>query len=127
VLAAVAATFSQVTDRLVRVPGLAGRRLGPAGVSEEAALIALSDQETIRLREGRVKGKTQDVVVGSVDAPLDVAVWVWMEAWTGRVRAWTSIGWCVDRSGRAVERSGRGVDGWWMIGHDRTCVRFVVS
>ena len=83
-LVAVAATISLLPDRLVRVPGLAGRRLGPAGVSEEAALIVRSDPVTIRRQRAAVKRKTQDVVVRLMGTPLDVAVYVLMGERTRR-------------------------------------------
>jgi hypothetical protein len=48
---------SFLTDRLVRVPRLADRSLGPAGVPGEAALIVRSDLDTIRRWWWVVKGK----------------------------------------------------------------------
>jgi hypothetical protein len=48
---------SFLTDRLVRVPRLADRSLGPAGVPGEAALIVRSDLNTIRRWWWVVKGK----------------------------------------------------------------------
>src|SRR6266576_2786008 len=68
----VAATSPRMTDRLVRVPRLADRSLVPAGVPEEAALVDRSDLNTIRLRWGSVKGKTQDVVVDIEEQPQHV-------------------------------------------------------
>jgi hypothetical protein len=98
---------------------------GPAGVSEEAALIVQSDPDTIRLRRVVVKRKTQDVVVRSVDTPLDVAVLLLMEEWTAGPRAWTNEGSVWTRARVAVERSPPAVDRLWMISHDRTSVRYL--
>jgi hypothetical protein len=64
--------------------------LGPAGVSEGATLIVLSDPDTIRLQTDVVKRKPQDVVVRFLGTPLGVVVWLLMGSWTGGVRAWTN-------------------------------------
>jgi len=120
-VAFVAATCPPFADRRGHARGLSGPARGAGGWAGSGCSDRSARESRIRLEGGRVKAKTQDVVVGLRAAPLDVAfacVDAPVENRASRVEN-RAVG--VEERTGSVDIRRAGVDGLWAASDSHRC------